>query len=242
MTKSKRINLASTTVILSLCTGGAMAADPGYWSDVSGDRVVNSFGECWQGLGGAGIPDCGDVAVTEPEVEADSDGDGVPDSRDRCPETPAAVKVDSDGCPLDSDGDGVSDYLDNCPGTPAGAVVNAQGCVDRVVMDDLTFETGKAELTRGAVQLLDSVAGQVVGNPAIHAIEITGHTDNTGSARFNQRLSEMRARAVSDYFTRIGIPAGIITTKGMGMNHPIADNGDVEGRSRNRRVEIDFRM
>ncbi len=58
----------------------------------------------------------------------DSDGDGVPDSRDKCPGTPKGVKVDSHGCPIDSDNDGVPDYLDKCPNTPSGVKVDATGC------------------------------------------------------------------------------------------------------------------
>ena len=58
----------------------------------------------------------------------DSDGDGVEDSRDRCPGTPAGVRVDANGCALDSDGDGVGDDKDKCPGTVAGAAVDADGC------------------------------------------------------------------------------------------------------------------
>lgn len=60
--------------------------------------------------------------------DQDSDGDGVPDEKDKCPGTPAGVKVDADGCALDSDGDGVPDYLDQCPQTPAGVSVDARGC------------------------------------------------------------------------------------------------------------------
>jgi len=58
----------------------------------------------------------------------DSDGDGVIDGKDKCPNTPAGRKVNTDGCELDSDGDGVVDALDKCPGTPAGRKVNADGC------------------------------------------------------------------------------------------------------------------
>ena len=57
----------------------------------------------------------------------DSDNDGVPDEYDACPNTPAGVKVDADGCPIDSDKDGVPDYLDKCPNTPAGVKVDADG-------------------------------------------------------------------------------------------------------------------
>ena len=58
----------------------------------------------------------------------DSDGDGVPDRRDACPNTPAGATVDARGCPSDSDGDGVLDGLDRCAGTPRGAHVDANGC------------------------------------------------------------------------------------------------------------------
>jgi OOP family OmpA-OmpF porin len=60
--------------------------------------------------------------------ELDSDGDGVVDGSDKCPGTPAGRKVNKDGCELDSDGDGVVDGSDKCPGTPAGRKVNAEGC------------------------------------------------------------------------------------------------------------------
>jgi len=59
----------------------------------------------------------------------DSDGDGVPDKRDKCPNTPPGVAVDKDGCPLDRDGDGVPDYLDECPDTPG--LKEFKGCPDR---------------------------------------------------------------------------------------------------------------
>ena len=68
------------------------------------------------------------TAVDAYGCERDSDNDGVKDSMDQCPGTPSGVKVDASGCPVDSDGDGVSDDKDNCPGTPAGAAVDAAGC------------------------------------------------------------------------------------------------------------------
>jgi len=59
----------------------------------------------------------------------DSDMDGVADKKDKCPDTPAGVAVDANGCPLDSDGDGVADYIDECP-TVAG-LTSLKGCPDR---------------------------------------------------------------------------------------------------------------
>ena len=58
----------------------------------------------------------------------DSDGDGVADSIDRCPGTPAGTRVDAAGCELDDDNDGVANSIDQCPDTPAGVRVNARGC------------------------------------------------------------------------------------------------------------------
>jgi len=60
--------------------------------------------------------------------DGDSDGDGVRDSRDMCPDTPAGIRVDARGCPRDTDGDGVFDDKDQCPNTFPGAVVDARGC------------------------------------------------------------------------------------------------------------------
>jgi outer membrane protein OmpA-like peptidoglycan-associated protein len=58
----------------------------------------------------------------------DSDGDGILENRDRCPDTPAGAQVDGTGCPSDSDADGVPDGVDRCANTPPGAEVNATGC------------------------------------------------------------------------------------------------------------------
>ena len=68
------------------------------------------------------------VITSTAQPSVDSDGDGVYDDQDQCPDTPAGATVDSLGCPLDSDGDGVYDYQDKCPGTPAGATVDSLGC------------------------------------------------------------------------------------------------------------------
>lgn len=85
---------------------------------------------------GDGVPDKFDqcpntpagVKVDEFGCPIDSDKDGVPDYLDKCPNTPKGVQVDKDGCPVDSDGDGVPDYLDKCPDTPAGVKVDKDGC------------------------------------------------------------------------------------------------------------------
>jgi OOP family OmpA-OmpF porin len=62
------------------------------------------------------------------EEELDSDGDGVPDHLDKCPNTPPGCPVDEQGCSPDADGDGVPDCIDKCPNTPKGCEVDAVGC------------------------------------------------------------------------------------------------------------------
>lgn len=90
----------------------------------------------WIDSDGDGVEDSSDNCPNTPAgapvdsfgCELDSDGDGVNDSMDQCPGTPRGVAVDANGCPNDSDGDGVSDDKDQCPGTPAGEPVDANGC------------------------------------------------------------------------------------------------------------------
>ena len=68
------------------------------------------------------------AVVDEVGCPKDGDGDGVPDGLDQCPDTPAGWPVDAAGCPTDTDGDGVADGKDKCPGTPAGCVADSDGC------------------------------------------------------------------------------------------------------------------
>lgn len=157
MTKAKNAALGlslATMLVGAVVPGLASAQIPGYAADAGTENVVrNNYEECWKTSSwtdekaicecgamidsdGDGVPDCEDKCPDTPaglEVDAngcpiDSDGDGVPDYLDKCPGTPAGVEVDADGCPLDSDGDGVPDYLDKCPGTPPGAPVDEHGC------------------------------------------------------------------------------------------------------------------
>ena len=72
----------------------------------------------------------------------------------------------------------------------------------------------------------------------VKAIEIEGHTDNTGSAAKNEELSLKRAIAVRDYLIAKGVAASATDVAGLGASSPIADNTTADGRARNRRVEI----
>ena len=176
-------------------------------------------------------------AATPVEAAApkpDSDKDGVYDCDDACPDTPMGVSVDAKGCPLDSDGDGVADYKDECPNTPKGAHVDARGCW---VVQGVLFDTDKVNIKNEYVQELDDVVTVMNNNPGLK-FEIQGHTDNVGSAAYNEKLSEKRAWAVKNYLLKRGISKDRLTSKGFGFNNPAATNNTVEGRALNRRVEI----
>lgn len=164
----------------------------------------------------------------------DSDGDGVYDDKDRCPDTPKGVKVDSVGCPLDTDGDGVYDFMDKCPGTPTGARVDERGCW---VLTGVYFDTNKWNIKPQYYPILDQVVLILKKNPGVK-IEIQGYTDNRGSAKYNQQLSEKRAMAVMEYLINAGINRDRLTAKGYGMTNPAYPNTSPQNMARNRRVEL----
>lgn len=117
--------------------------------DMLGDQVASL---------GLQIPFGGKKPLPAPVVvDRDSDGDGIPDSRDRCPGTPGGVSVDASGCPLDSDGDGVPDHRDDCPGTVRGAAVGANGCELDGDNDSVVDRLDKCPGTRADAQV--DVAG-----------------------------------------------------------------------------------
>ncbi|WP_158608558.1 OmpA family protein [Stagnimonas aquatica] len=189
------------------------------------------------------------AAPPPPAPPADSDGDGVPDSRDRCPNTPLGSVVDANGCPpppppppapKDSDQDGVLDPVDACPGTPYGMKVDASGCAiktAKVVLHDINFEFDSARLTAAAKQSLSKVAEGLRGQPSMELL-IEGHTDSVGADAYNLKLSKLRANAARDYLIGEGISPKRLTAEGLGEAKPVASNKTKDGRAENRRVEF----
>ena len=174
-------------------------------------------------------------------IVLDSDGDGIPDDIDQCPNTPHGVAVDAKGCPLDSDHDGVPDYLDQCPGTPPGLKVDANGCeIEELILKGVHFETASAKLTADSAATLDDVVKILELRPNARA-EIHGYTDSVGGDAYNLRLSERRAQSVRDYLGDHGIPPSTLNAAGFGKADPIASNATAEGRAQNRRVTVQFK-
>jgi OOP family OmpA-OmpF porin len=210
--------------------------------DVDADGVSDSADKCPATPQGEPVDQSGCSAS-----QRDTDGDGVKDNADKCAETPAGARVDAQGCSpeqLDSDADGVSDALDQCNDTPVGQVVDEKGCpklfegtARTVILEGVTFSTGKSALTDQSKAILTNVAQSLVANPEVR-VEVAGHTDNTGGRRTNMRLSQARADAVRDFLEANGVAADRITAKGYGPDKPVASNRTAEGRAQNRRVEL----
>jgi len=138
--------------------------------------------------------------------------------------------------PADGDRDGVVDGADQCPDTPAGDRVGKAGCSCDVVRE-VQFALNSAELTATGKATLDEMAVNLNRLKFI-AGSVTGHTDSTGEAAYNQKLSERRAQTVARYLEGKGIAVGRLTTAGAGESQPIADNATSEGRAKNRRVVL----
>jgi outer membrane protein OmpA-like peptidoglycan-associated protein len=112
--------------------------------------------------------------------------------------------------------------------TPRGLQVN---------MGDVLFDTGKYNLRMPAQLGLAKLSGIVLSHPGLK-LAVEGYTDTTGTAVFNQTLSEQRANTVRDYLIQQGLDAGSITAQGFGPADPVASNDTPQGRQQNRRVEI----
>lgn len=216
---------------------------------------------------GDGIPDyldaCPDIfGEATAQGCPDRDGDGVADFEDLCPDE--FGDPSNAGCPLttiveiktsvvdvtdpllDSDGDGIPDIDDKCPNEP-GPAWN-RGCpeikeADQRILEDamkeVQFDINKATLRPQSFKILDQIVDLMKRYPEYYIV-INGHTDNTGSAALNQKLSEQRARTCYDYLRDKGVSAQKMSYRGYGQTKPIYSNDTEVGRALNRRVE--FRM
>ncbi len=185
------------------------------------------------------------IVEKAPQPE-DSDNDGVIDSLDQCPSTPAGISVDSNGCALDSDNDGVFDSYDKCPNTPAGAKVDENGCRVMLTQDvsialNVQFPNNSDAITATYRTEIGRVAEFMRQYPDTSVV-IEGHTDDRGSESYNQQLSEKRAKAVMQYLiSEFGISVSRLSAAGLGEASPIADNSTAEGRATNRRVQAEIK-
>jgi OOP family OmpA-OmpF porin len=161
------------------------------------------------------------VTALNAKFTADSDGDGVIDLFDKCPNTPAGVKVDGAGCPL----------------PPAKIVITEEDRrVVKNAIQNLEFDFGKATIKEHSHESLDHVAEILINKN--FSLKLAGHTDNVGSDAANLKLSKDRAESVKEYLVSKGANASRIEATGYGKGQPIATNKTAAGRQQNRRVEF----
>jgi len=222
----------SNTLCAALLTAGAFAgqaqAAPYYDPSNAASSTGNTIGyELYNTIGcpGKGLlePGCATNAAAKPVAAP------------KPAPAPAPVVV----APVDSDGDGVPDSIDQCPGTPAGTKVDTNGCpvITVINLKGVNFDNDQASLRPDAIAILDQAVSTLKENDKVK-VEVAGHTDNRSTAAHNLDLSQRRARAVMDYFVARGVDAGRLSAKGYGQAQPIADNETDAGRAQNRRVEL----
>ncbi len=129
------------------------------------------------------------------------------------------------------------------PAKPAPAPAPAPQKVEktRTLGASALFAINDASISDSGRAELDNLVADLQRMDAIDSIMIIGHTDSTGKADYNMGLSQRRADSVKAYLVNKGVPAGKITTKGMGLTQPVASNATREGRAQNRRVEINIK-
>ena len=205
--------------------------------------------------------------VAAPPDPADRDADGVPDTRDRCPDEPEDRDQfeDDDGCvDRDNDGDGVLDAHEfvagrwtncdhdvetgqDCRNMPEDfdGHDDGDGCMDlicvlepcEVGLEDPVHFDARGRLDRQAAARLDRVVGSLRGLPDVHVF-VTAHVDSTRSDKDSRALTGWIAAQVADELVRRGIDRERIDPRPFGELNPIADNRTPEGRAANRRVEF----
>ena len=150
----------------------------------------------------------------------------------------------------DSDGDGVADQFDKCPNTPAGSVVDGSGCpikfpepaapVSTVAPANpygtIQFEFDSSVLKTSSYPVLDATSADMKAKS--NTVTLAGYASSEGTAAHNMRLSKDRANSVKTYLVNSGVDAKRLKVKAFGETHPIADNSTEEGRVANRRVEF----
>jgi len=159
------------------------------------------------------------------KLTVDTDGDGVPDIFDKCPNTPSGTAVDGSGCPLPVKKPDVKVYLTQ----EDKQVVNE-------AVKNLEFDFGKATIRDHSNESLNKLASLLVSKG--FSLKLTGYTDNVGSTAANLKLSKARAEAVKTYLAQQGADASKIQADGLGKSNPIASNKTEKGRQINRRVEF----
>ncbi len=168
----------------------------------------------------------GNVENSINDLKKDSDGDGVADQFDKCPNTPAGTVVDGSGCPINFPKIDTSLFVKKADLVPAAKAFS-----------NIQFEFDSSVLRTSSYPALDATSADLRAN-ADKKLELDGFASSEGTAAHNLRLSKDRANSVKTYLVNSGVDAKRLKVKAFGETHPIADNSTEEGRVANRRVEF----
>jgi outer membrane protein OmpA-like peptidoglycan-associated protein len=136
------------------------------------------------------------------------------------------------------DGGGSGNSADSRAAGPSALAMRLNSKACRAELSGVYFNTGSAVLLEESWPTLEAVSG-VIKQSTEGLLTIEGHTDNVGTAQYNQDLSERRAAAVRDALvSKYGVPGARLTAKGYGLTRPVETNSTIEGRAHNRRVEL----
>ena len=145
----------------------------------------------------------------------------------------------------DSDGDGITDDMDQCPNTPLEKTVDEAGCMKKLVVNktisiDVKFASASHIIAKEYLDEIGKVANFMQQYPTVSGV-IEGHTDSVGASTYNKQLSQRRANAVRQVLIELfEIEPERLDASGYGEERPVADNNTAEGRSLNRRVVAVF--
>lgn len=117
------------------------------------------------------------------------------------------------------------------------SVVRDNDSIRLIMPGNITFKTDSSDINASFYATLNSVA-KVLNKYDNSTVMVLGYTDSTGTAQYNQTLSQQRASAVAAYLQGQGVKASRFEIMGLGSSNPIASNSTAEGRQQNRRVEI----
>ena len=142
-------------------------------------------------------------------------------------------------------GGGVGNYMDRQAAEmkrklPEAAIARQGDKLYVALPSGILFDVNKDEVKPAARDQVGQAADVLVKYPDTY-ITVEGHTDSTGGAEYNQKLSERRASRVRDLLASRGVAASRLSVHGYGASDPIADNGTAEGRQANRRVQLEIR-
>lgn len=123
------------------------------------------------------------------------------------------------------------------PAPPPRVVLTASSIT---ITEKIQFALNSAEILPASDGLLTEIAAVLKDNPQIEVVQVEGHTDSTGTAEHNKKLSQKRAESVKAAVVTRGVQGKRLVPKGFGLEKPIADNNTDEGREKNRRVEFNI--